>query len=374
MHIEDRKFAVFGNPSCGLVEFWEKIKRLFLACGHIYCGPYKIEDTPQLVFHFIKQGERVRYLRRDVSRPTWPFSIAVIEAPFCPGARDEVLGIVYPTMIDAHAPLGMLVHFDELEAHVVGLEQSHFVLANSKTESFWDSLYERLRPIFSSRFVIAAEFVRDLPEELWEGNELTRQIGSAGRTIDSWGLLPAPFPIDRHLTELQRRRLKKMFGVGGISYGNMSCRFEGNEFFMSCTGRNKAKLEIMGKDIVLVRGCDLTRNVRTVSVPPNTEEPEYPSVDAIEHWLIYKENPEVGAIIHVHGWIEGVPSTQIPYPCGTYELGRAVADLVRSSPDPVGAVVGLKNHGLTLTGHSLPEILQRVEGKILKEVPMDERF
>jgi ribulose-5-phosphate 4-epimerase/fuculose-1-phosphate aldolase len=104
-------------------------------------------------------------------------------------------------------------------------------------------------------------------------------------------------------------------------------------------------------------------------VPPEVE-PRRVSVDAIEHWMIYTEQPEVGAILHVHAWIEGVVSTQLQYPCGTYELGRAVADLVGAAPDPAHAVIGLKNHGLTITGTSLDEILARVSGKVVRNVPM----
>jgi len=33
-------------------------------------------------------------------------------------------------------------------------------------------------------------------------------------------------------------------------------------------------------------------------------------------------------------------------------------------------VIGLKNHGLTITGESLDEIFARIHGKILRQVPM----
>jgi ribulose-5-phosphate 4-epimerase/fuculose-1-phosphate aldolase len=68
--------------------------------------------------------------------------------------------------------------------------------------------------------------------------------------------------------------------------------------------------------------------------------------------------------------MDGVPSTEFNYPCGTYELGGAVAEIVRSHEDPASAVVGLKNHGLTITGASLDEIFDRIEGRLLKVVPM----
>jgi hypothetical protein len=74
--------------------------------------------------------------------------------------------------------------------------------------------------------------------------------------------------------------------------------------------------------------------------------------------------------MHIHAWMDGIESTHINYPCGTRELAVAVADLVREAPDPSRAVVGLKNHGMTLTGHSLPEIFERLDGKIIPQVPM----
>jgi hypothetical protein len=67
----------------------------------------------------------------------------------------------------------------------------------------------------------------------------------------------------------------------------------------------------------------------------------------------------------------GALSTEVVYPCGTEELALEVAELVRQAPDPSRAVIGLKNHGLTITGHSLDEILQRVGPSIVRRVPMD---
>jgi len=65
-----------------------------------------------------------------------------------------------------------------------------------------------------------------------------------------------------------------------------------------------------------------------------------------------------------------VVSTEAVYPCGTEELAREVAELVREAPDPGHAVIGLKNHGLTITGESLDEILERVGPHIVRQVPM----
>lgn len=69
--------------------------------------------------------------------------------------------------------------------------------------------------------------------------------------------------------------------------------------------------------------------------------------------------------------MEGIPSTEINYPCGTVQLAEAVADQIRKAEDPAKAVVGLKNHGLTVTGRDLDDIFQRIEGRILPQVPME---
>ncbi|MDQ1534789.1 MAG: hypothetical protein QOF28_2550, partial [Actinomycetota bacterium] len=91
---------------------------------------------------------------------------------------------------------------------------------------------------------------------------------------------------------------------------------------------------------------------------------------AIEHWMIYREHPQVGAILHVHAWMDGIDSTHINFPCGTIELAQSVAELVRAAPDPSRAVVGQRNHGLTITGHSLDEIFERIDGRLVRAVPM----
>jgi len=39
-------------------------------------------------------------------------------------------------------------------------------------------------------------------------------------------------------------------------------------------------------------------------------------------------------------------------------------------PDPSHAVIGLRNHGITATGESLAEILDRIEPKVLRQIPM----
>ena len=214
--------------------------------------------------------------------------------------------------------------------------------------------------------------IRVLPERLWAGDEPTRQISWAGQQLDSMGLLPAAFPIHDILSERDLRHVKRLYGIGGLSYGNLSARalHDPSTFWMSASGVDKSKLQTIGRDILLVTGYEPEKLQMRLSVPPGVE-PRRVSVDAIEHFMIYREHPQVGAIVHVHAWWrDPISSTQVNYPCGTYELAYEVAELVRQAPDPARAVIGLKNHGLTITGPSIEEIFERIDGMIVPQVPM----
>ena len=257
------------------------------------------------------------------------------------------------------------------DAHFLTPEQGHYVVSgNHDRENYFKKVYKRIHPLASSTLVIDNLFTPTLPEELWNGDEITDSIYRAGKKLDGLDLLPAPFPMHELLPERDVKQLKRLFGIGGLSYGNVSARYDEERFWMSASGVDKSNLKEIGRDILMVLDYDKDRNGMVVAHPPDVE-PRRVSVDAIEHWMIYREHPEVGAILHVHGWIQGVPSTEFNYPCGTYELGQAVADIVREAEDPARCVVGLKNHGLTITGASLDEIFDRIEGKVLPTVPMD---
>jgi len=256
------------------------------------------------------------------------------------------------------------------DAHFITPEQGHYrVRGREDRTEFFHRVYARIEPLATSRLIIDNVFEADLPEALWEGDEITDSIRRAGERLGALDLLPAPFPIDEILTERERRHLKRLYGIGGLSYGNISARLDSTRFWMSASGVDKSRLAEVGRDILLVKDYDQQTGAMVLSVPPNVE-PRRVSVDAIEHWMIYQAHPNVGAILHVHAWMDGVPSTEFNYPCGTYELGAAVADIVKTHPDPSQAVVGLKNHGLTITGHSLDEIFDRIEGRLLQYVPM----
>jgi ribulose-5-phosphate 4-epimerase/fuculose-1-phosphate aldolase len=177
------------------------------------------------------------------------------------------------------------------------------------------------------------------------------------------------------LTEEELHHLYKIYGITGLSYGNLSAREQIPElgkttFWMTGRGVNKANLMTVGKDVLLVKGFDDEAATALVSVPIEYDPKARVSVDAVEHEYIYRSFPNVGAIVHVHAWMDGILCTRQNYPCGTQELAREVVELLMKAEVPSRAVVGLKNHGLTITGLNLDDIFDRIRGKLQIEVPM----
>jgi ribulose-5-phosphate 4-epimerase/fuculose-1-phosphate aldolase len=256
------------------------------------------------------------------------------------------------------------------DAHFITMEQGFHRFAHGGDDAdFFEQVVDRLVPLAESRLVIENEFVPDLPQSLWDGDMHTQSIYRAGLRVAELDLLPAPWPIDELLSPADLRHVKRLFGIGGLSYGNASARHDADRFWMSANGVDKSHLRDVGTEILMVTGYEPETGVIRLSVPPHVR-PRRVSVDAIEHLTIYREHPQVGGILHVHGWMAGAASTEVVYPCGTEELALEVAELVRQAPDPSRAVIGLKNHGLTITGHSLDEILERVGAQLVRRVPM----
>ncbi|HYU67387.1 MAG TPA: class II aldolase/adducin family protein, partial [Jatrophihabitantaceae bacterium] len=363
--VDLRSFALYGDgSSTRLGWFAEGLRRLMIERGYHQLP----EPGPevQVVLNRI-DPERARPYRRK-SAPTFVVALADVGEP-----PDDVLRAGYPLLVRALANLCVMVsnHDGSPAAHFVTLEQGTYAVHHDGSDDdFFAAVFERIEPLASSRLVIANEFRSDLPQELWNGDGHTRQIRRAGEHLDALDLLPAAFPIEEILSDRDLRHVKLLYGIGGLSYGNASARRTadgplGPEFWMSASGVDKSALTDIGKHILLVQGFDAERDTMILSVPPDVK-PNRVSVDAIEHWMIYNEHPEVGAILHVHAWMEGIDSTEINYPCGTVELAGAVAQLLREAPDPGHAVVGQRNHGLTITGETLDEILDRIDGKLVR--------
>ena len=345
--------------------FADGLRHALEARGHAFV---EAAEDATLVINFFPETSP-RWYRRN-GQAVFVTGVTRIE-----GAFDQPLRRGYPLLVKSLSNLlvTLVGNGNEAEAHFLTPEQGYYVVREEgpggNRQAFFEQVCERLAPLASSTLVVDNVFTDDLDPSLWDGDDATDAIRRASARLHDLDLLPAPFPIADVLPPEVLRHLHRLFGIGGLSYGNVSARCSEGGFWMSASGVDKSRLRKVGRDILLVTGYDRERRAMLLSVPPGTE-PRRVSVDAIEHWIIYREHPSVRAILHVHGWMEGVPCTAFNYPCGTYELAKAVADVVREAEDPSRAVVGLKNHGLTITGRSLDEIFDRTEGKILRSVPM----
>lgn len=368
-----RTFAWSGEPRGERLRWFAAgLREVMLEQG------YTEVDSPgpdvAVVLHFVDPDAARPYRRKNA--PT--FVVALTELESTPA---DMLRTGYPLLVRGLANLCVMVSpcSGGSIAQFVTLEQGTYSLDTDGEDDqfFFKSVFSRVEPLASSRLVIGNEFTDDLPEEVRAGDDITRQITRAGQRLAALDLLPAAFPIEEILSDRDLRHVKLLYGIGGLSYGNVSARRldigadeTQPQYWMSASGVDKSALHEIGRDILLVTGYDEARDVMRLRVPHGVE-PRRVSVDAIEHWMIYREHPEVNAILHVHAWIEGTVATEINYPCGTVELAESVAELVRDAPDPSRAIVGQRNHGLTITGHSLDEIFERIDGRIVRKVPMD---
>ncbi len=349
-------FAFVGSADHRLAALAIELARAFEVAGF---RPSSDASGASLVVNLV-DPERPRPFRRK-SRGTFVAAL---------WSRDDLpedgLRETYPMLVRALANISLCY----VPGHGVlftTMERGHYLVPEG--DDLAGAVLERLAPLATARLVIDNEFRTDLEPGLWGGDELTAEIGECGRRLDRLGLLPAPFPIEELVDERDLRHIARLYAIGGLSYGNLSARKDATRFWMSASGVDKSKLDEPGRDILLVSGYDPEAERMLLSVPPDVE-PRRVSVDAIEHWMIYRENPGVGAILHVHAWMDGIPATDINYPCGTAELAESVARLVAAAPDPRAAVVGLRNHGITVTGESLTAILDRIEPRLLPQVPM----
>ncbi|MDQ3412037.1 MAG: class II aldolase/adducin family protein [Chloroflexota bacterium] len=356
-------------PGTLLAWFTDGLRATMRGAGHqLADDAMPARDAAGVALHPVDVAAPHSYRRR--SRAVFVVGIGEVER-----APDDLLRTGYPLLLRTLGNIFVLVaHQDAGGAGPIAsfftLEQGTYSIQHRGDDAaFFAAVVARLAPLATSRLVIDNDFHHDLPESLWHGDEHSAALTRAGQKLDELDLLPAPFPLEDFLSPRDFRHVRQLFNIGGLSYGNLSQRRNASTFWMSASGVDKSKLRQIGRDILLVTGFDAGRGAIQLSVPPAIR-PRRVSVDAIEHIMIYREHPAVGAILHIHAWMDGIPSTAVNYPCGTEELAVAVAELVRQAPDPAHAVVGLKNHGLTITGESLDEIFLRTEGKILRQVPM----
>ena len=352
-------YSFSGNfSSTWLKTIQTELQRMMDGHGHTPTAEY---DQTGLIFHAI-DPKRPRPFRRQ-SQAT--FVVGIVEQEV---SSDTSLRALYPLLVRSLSNLIIAGTSLDSTLYLVTPELGHYSV--SRSQAPWrDALYDRIAPLATSHLVIDNIFDTDLPEDLWEGTVVTRQMRDASRQVAAWDLFPAPYPVADLLPPQDYRHLKKVFGIGGLSYGNLSARHDSQQFWMSASGVDKGSIGTVSQDILLVKGYDAETRAMRISVAPEAK-PFRVSVDAVEHWGIYQRHPEIGALLHIHAWVDGIPSTSINFPCGTVEMGDAMSGLLDQDAHPERTIIGLRNHGITATGPNFPDILSRLEGRVLAQVPM----
>jgi len=368
------KFAVIKNdsePERDLIA--AAIERTCLAHGHELGSP---ETGVQFVLNLTGPDSPRSFRRRAQS--VFVFSLVTLAHP--PESPQGLRSLCYTLLVRTLSNI-LLCAVPHAAPHANGSEPAYEMYFTTPEAGFYhlafdpEKVYERIIPIAGARFAIANRFSEDLPERFWQTSPVIERIKKGGNELDELGVLPAPFDLHKVLSEASIRHIYKLFEMRSLSYGNLSARERIPElgettFWMTARGINKARLSKVGWDILLVKGFDRQAVQALVSVPPDHDPKVRVSVDAVEHELIYRTFPGVGAIVHVHAWMDGVPCTGQNYPCGTIELAEDVARLLARTGRPERTAVGLRNHGLTITGPDLDEIFGRIRGHLRTEVEM----
>ena len=92
----------------------------------------------------------------------------------------------------------------------------------------------------------AGDAVKDAVLSEWCGEVgLTTAVAdmTEAQRLDALDLLPAPFPIEKYLDKRDLEHVKRLYSIGGLSYGNLSARKDATRFWMSASRSSSSPAE-----------------------------------------------------------------------------------------------------------------------------------
>jgi len=302
------------------------------------------------------------YLRPD----TGVFVVALLRQPRPP---ENIEAFALEWIVRSLAHLVIVVAGPEAspETYVRTLDRSlEHISAPAWSPRLFAQLLDRMR-LLDVHLVLDNIFDRDLEAELREGGAALPAMRRAALRLAEVGGLSAGPSVAEMLSHQEQRHLERLFQGSRFSYGNLSLRQDEQRFWMSTSGVDWQHVEMVGRDVQLVKGYDAPSRALLVSVPTGVR-PRRVSADALTHHLIYRGNPAIGAIVHLHAWLEDLQAVAPDYARGSLERAQSIATLVEASPDPLHAAIGIERHGVIMTGEDLDEILARVDRSVLLPV------
>ena len=173
-----------------------------------------------------------------------------------------------------------------------------------------------------------------------------------------------PFQNEREQVAYFMRRLYRQ-GLTTTSGGNLSCRAGSDHIALTPSSLDKGEMQPEQVGLLNLDGTNTTAHLK-------------PSIEAAMHLAIYRQHPQVQAIVHAHPLtasffcacavpinthltaeayaILGEPVVTAYFRMGTPDLAAAVAAGVAR-----GACVLLRNHGILTVGETLLQAFDRLE-------------
>ncbi len=236
-----RKYAIWGTPTSPEHEEWVRAVGVQFEDD----GFMAVDDVSDADFVLNMFDAADPKAFRRASRGT--YSAAFYELPEAP---EDALKESYPMLVRTLSNV-VLLRVPDKGVWFTTMERGTYHVPDDPA-----AIYERLEPLATSRLVIDNEWIPDLEPELWDGDEITADIGDAGRRLDELDLLPSPFPVEEYLSGRDLRHVMRLYSVGGLSYGNLSARKDETRFWMSASGVDKSQLESVGRDFLMVKDFD----------------------------------------------------------------------------------------------------------------------
>lgn len=162
-----------------------------------------------------------------------------------------------------------------------------------------------------------------------------------------------------------------MIGVypDGVGFGNISARIDQTDAFV-VSGSGTGALPKLGPNhYTPVVKCDMAKYSLTCQGPIKA------SSESFSHAIIYKTNPDIGAVIHVHNkqlWtniLKRVPTTAVGAAYGTLEMAQEIERLLMMSDAGTPKIIAMGGHedgiisfgkDLSEAGNTLLEYYQRL--------------
>lgn len=152
----------------------------------------------------------------------------------------------------------------------------------------------------------------------------------------------------------------------GVSYGNISCRTQGEGLFV-ITGAGTGHLPALDE-----RHYSL---VTEVNVEANTlfcQGPIIASSEAMSHSIFYRYCPHIQGVLHVHHldlWeklLASAPKTPSNIAYGTPEMAWAILDILTQQHFPASGILVMEGHreGIFSYGPTLQDAFEEIETAI----------